>query len=223
MSMNASFRTISPRALEILRARPHLTGAILDFGSPDAPGAPGVPLPAELQEVLKGMPTEMAEQFKQNIGASLSGTFGGEGVRDREAEAEIAAHGITPGDLGEPLSILKAWHGLHFLLAGTTYEPSAGAGSAVLGGEDLGEDLGYGPVRALGEEEVAAIAAALELVAPEVLLGRYDAEAMEAAQIYPGGWSESENGDWLVEAHEAVCEYYLRARDARMAVLLYLT
>lgn len=223
MSMNASFRTISPRALEVLRAQPHLTDAVLDFGSQDVPGAPGVPLPAELLEMLKGMPTEMAEQLKQSIGATLSGTFGAEGVRDREAEAEIAAQGITPSDFGEPVCILKAWHGLHFLLAGTTSEQIEGAGSAVLGGEELGDDLGYGPVRVLGEDQVAAIAAALELVTPEVLLDTYDAEAMEAAQIYPGGWGESENRDWLVEALQEVREYYLRARDSRMAMLLYMT
>lgn len=223
MSMNGGFRTISSRALEALRANPHLSNSILDFGSPDAPGAPGIPLSADISAMLKGMPAEMAEQLKGQIGATLSRRFGGEGTRDREAEDEIAALGLTPSDFGQPISIQKAWHGLHFLLAGTTWEPSEGAGSAVLGGSEIGDDLGYGPLRALADSQVAVIAGALESITPTELAGKYQIDTMEAQEIYPGGWSDTENLAWLVEAFQEVRDYFLRAREDRMAMLLYIT
>jgi hypothetical protein len=96
-------------------------------------------------------------------------------------------HGDDPddfdGDLGEPspeerakaladtqrahadvlghLDLHKHWHILHFALTGSVEEVPGPAGDALLGGEELGEDLGYGPLRVLSVERVQAVAAHL--------------------------------------------------------------
>ena len=43
----------------------------------------------------------------------------------------------------------KAWHCIHFMLTGSTYDVTQPLGGAVLGGDGVGDDLGYGPARIL--------------------------------------------------------------------------
>ena len=92
-----------------------------------------------------------------------------------------------------------------------------------MGGVEIGDDLGYGPLRALEKDEVASIATALEAISTEELTSRYRAEDIEAQEVYPGGWSDSENLTWLLSAFEEVRNYFLLARQNQMAMLLYIT
>jgi hypothetical protein len=41
------------------------------------------------------------------------------------------------------LDLDKSWHGIHYLLTGTAWEIDEGAGTAILGGEEIGEDTGH--------------------------------------------------------------------------------
>src|SRR4051812_41190420 len=103
----------------------------------------------------------------------------------------------------------KAWHGIHWLLTGSADETQPAAatrglfrrrtattvgpeGMAVLGGEPIGEDNGYGPARVLRPDEVVAVAEALRPLTPEVLGHRMDSAAMAAAELYPGIWDEED-------------------------------
>ena len=47
----------------------------------------------------------------------------------------------------ECVDLDKAWHGVHWLLTGSAEESSGPASDAILGGEPVGEDLGYGPAQ----------------------------------------------------------------------------
>lgn len=49
----------------------------------------------------------------------------------------------TSVDLG------KAWHGIHWLLTGSPDSTDDVTSEAILGGQPVGEDLGYGPARLL--------------------------------------------------------------------------
>ena len=58
-------------------------------------------------------------------------------------------------DPSHHLDIDKAWHAIHFLLNGQTWEGTGALYDAVLGGHVLGEvDVGYGPARCLSASEV---------------------------------------------------------------------
>src|SRR5687767_190483 len=98
-----------------------------------------------------------------------------------------------PEDLGERISIDKAWHGLHFLLTGSAEPTTGDASLVVMGGAEIGDDGGYGPARYLEVNEVRRVSAALQALSVADLQGRYDAAAMEAMDIYPGGWDDAEN------------------------------
>ena len=91
------------------------------------------------------------------------------------------------GGFGEDSNVLeldKSWHTLHFLLAGSAEPTDSPLGRAVLGGKEIGPDLGYGPARLLNASEVREVASALAAVSPEHLAQRFDLEMMIAAKIY---------------------------------------
>ncbi|MDG6105235.1 YfbM family protein [Dactylosporangium aurantiacum] len=89
-------------------------------------------------------------------------------------------------DMPEPeLDLDRSWHVVHFLLTGTAWEVTQGAGEAVLGGVEIGEDGGYGPARLLDAATVRRIAAALDTLDVDALCARFDPAAMTAADLYP--------------------------------------
>lgn len=114
----------------------------------------------------------------------------------------------------------KAWHGIHWLLTGSVDPTLDAVSGAVLGGEPLGEDLGYGPPRLLSAADVSAVAAAMHEVAPDVLRARMDGPAMEAAGVYPSIWDEPDVFEtYLAPAFESLREFYAAAADAGEAVI----
>src|SRR5262245_64253634 len=90
---------------------------------------------------------------------------------------------------GNELEVDKSWHGLHFLLTGSAWEGSFPLNFIVAGGQEVGDDLGYGPARALRSEDVAKVDAALDPLTMDELRRRFDASRMSELEIYPFGWS----------------------------------
>jgi uncharacterized protein DUF1877 len=144
------------------------------------------------------------------------------------------------GAAAREIDVDKAWHGIHWLLTGSTddrppatpkrgiFRRSAPAPAAVgpeslavLGGEPVGGDNGYGPARLLRPEQVSAVAAALTPLDREALAGRVDLAAMEAAELYPGIWDEEDvYEEYLAPNYEALRDFYLAAAGDGSAVLL---
>lgn len=232
MSMMAELRLVSPRVLEVIRKDPSLVDAALRTGLPTLPGLDDLPLPASVAKHLASLPpadrarveNQMAEQmaaFRASPqGAPLAELFDEREDDLEEGRVELERLGITPEDLGEPLGIDKAWHGLHFLLTGSSTDTKPPLGAAILGGQEVGEDLGYGPARYLSPAEVAAVADALDQVTHADLDIRYDPSAMEGEKIYPGGWDDPDSADWLIETFDEVKAYYAQARDRGYGMLL---
>jgi hypothetical protein len=123
------------------------------------------------------------------------------------------------------LRIGKAWHGVHFLLNGKPWEGEPPLVSAVLGGTEIGDDLGYGAVRYLTPEQVREVAAALNEVEEVDLRSRFDASRFAAANIYPRGWERSDQStqDWLWEAFVSVRAFFADAAYFGDVMLLYLS
>ncbi|MEU4424026.1 YfbM family protein [Actinoplanes sp. NPDC024001] len=129
-------------------------------------------------------------------------------------------------EMPEPeLDLDKSWHGLHYLLTGTAWEIGPGAGAAILGGEEVGEDGGYGPPRVLGPEAVRSISAALAAIDPAALRERFDPAAMTTAEIYPEVWDEGEEvfDDFLAPRFEQLREFYRAAASHGDGVVLAIT
>jgi hypothetical protein len=128
-------------------------------------------------------------------------------------------------EMPEPeLDLDKSWHGIHYLLTGTAWEIGPGAGEAILGGEPIGADNGYGPARLLSAESVRAISAALNALDVETLRARFDPGAMAAADIYPNLWSQPDEFDsYLASNFTELQRFYRAAAESGDAVLLALT
>src|SRR5579871_4905619 len=80
-------------------------------------------------------------------------------------EGQIGASapgGLTAlGPLEKPLDLHKSWHLLHYLFTGEV-GPAESPGGMLMGGEELGEDIGYGPPRLHEAEATRAFGAFLK-------------------------------------------------------------
>ncbi len=144
------------------------------------------------------------------------------------------------GEEAREVDVDKAWHGIHWLLTGSADDrppaarkrglfrrpapepdPVGAEWLAVLGGEPVGGDDGYGPARLLRPEQVAAVAAALTPLERDTLAARVDLAAMDAAELYPAIWDEEDVYDeYLAPNYEVLRDFYLAAADEGAAVLL---
>lgn len=106
--------------------------------------------------------------------------------------ADVAMAVITEGNvaqlgaLQEPLDLQKSWHMLHYLFTGSV-EDTNSPGAALLSGEELGEDISYGPVRLHDEKATAEFTRFLQGVDIETLLARMSITEMAEAGVYSVG------------------------------------
>ena len=120
---------------------------------------------------------------------------------------------------GASISIEKAWHGVHYLLCGQAVPGSDLASQVVMGGTDVGEDLGYGPARYFDAAKVAAIAN--ELTRPNLeaeMMARWDPDQMTNLGIYPAVFEPGDE-QWLMDEFRKVRQFFVDASAANLAVV----
>jgi hypothetical protein len=132
------------------------------------------------------------------------------------AGGEIPVDG--PGEDG--LSLEKSWHSLHYLLTGSAEPVDSLLGNTILGGKEIGPDLGYGPARFLDPNRVRAVAEALARMSTRDLARRFDLKTMKAVKIY----ACHDEGELELAQHyfEHLVQYYTDAASRGNAMLLYL-
>jgi len=137
----------------------------------------------------------------------------------REGRAEL--HEVLNGqDPAATLDLDKAWHGLHWVLTGSATPHAAPLSDALFGGEEIGEDLGYGPSYLLTADRVQVVAAALATLDPDDLRRRADPQAMDRAELYPGTWDEEDVFDeMLLPSFTGLRDFYADAARAGQAVV----
>lgn len=153
-------------------------------------------------------------------------------VSPRELEALRADAATAPDFFAERLGqqnapgvidIDKSWAAIHFMLTGEQWGGKPPESLPVLGGTEIGESMGYGPVRYLVPAEVKAASEVLEALPASQLKERFIPERLEEAEIYPAGiWLDEglEGFDYIEHWYEQLRTFYrLAARDGS-AVLL---
>jgi len=132
---------------------------------------------------------------------------------------------ISQTNGSEVLSMDKAWHGIHYLLTGSAKATRDPASLAVLGGKEIGADMGYGPARLLSPSQVKEIAAVLKQQTPEKLRAKYAPKNMEKLEIYPDIWVRDGNEarDYLLDYYQKLARFYEQAASAGQAVIITLT
>ena len=124
------------------------------------------------------------------------------------------------GDDKRVLKLEKSWHTLHYLLTGSAEPVDTCLGKAILGGAEIGPDLGYGPARLLAPEEVGQVAEALARLSKEDLAQRFNLSAMKAANIY--ACDSEEELELAQDYFERMTRFYAEAAAMGNAMILYL-
>lgn len=131
---------------------------------------------------------------------------------------------LLESDDERALDLDKTWHGIHWLLTGSSDPVNVPASSVIFGGAPCGADRGYGPPRLLPTDEVAAAARALQAVSTETLRSRVDPEAMTDAELYPLIWDEEDVFDEdLLPNLEMLRSFYEAADTAGEVVIQLIT
>jgi hypothetical protein len=132
---------------------------------------------------------------------------------------------LVPEDVDDPFAgqtdLDKAWHGLHYLLTGRIAPDGTARGDAVLGGVELGPDLGYGRARLLEADRVQQIHAALGALRFDDLFQAANIDSPLLEQVY-GGQSLADEKDYLRHHFAHLQDFYERAATAGGAILIYL-
>ncbi|MEW9697773.1 YfbM family protein [Paenibacillus sp. SI8] len=117
----------------------------------------------------------------------------------------------------------KAWHAIHFILNESAWEGELPLFNVILGGTEIGEDMGFGPVRYVTNEEVKDIALKLSNLNENDLRNRFNPKVMNELQIYPAiDWVERGDQEFVFSYYEEVKNYYIDASLKNCAMLLYI-
>jgi hypothetical protein len=227
MSMIGQFVQVTPELLHQVREDASLVTQLFEDAQSALPVAVNSAsrqqlqnrMPQMLAVTLDRMDPALQEAVTKRLGVtveSLRAGGGGEAIlnwmtnrrRDRTS---------VPGK-GTSLSIEKAWHGVHYLLCGEVEPGAALLSQAILGGTELGGDMGYGPARYFTPDQVLGIAK--ELNPPELharMSARFNPAHMSQLGIYPQGWKSSDIA-WLLEEFRRVRDFYSDAQARGLAV-----
>jgi hypothetical protein len=131
------------------------------------------------------------------------------------------ASGSAPASgKGASISLDKAWHGVHYLMCGKAEPGTDLASQAIMGGTDIGDDLGYGPARYFDANKVAALAK--ELSRPNLeaeMMARWDPDQMANLGIYPGQFDSTDDRQWLMDAFRNLRKFYVDASAGNLCVV----
>ena len=222
MSINAEFVAVSPDELADLIAD---ESSIRSLFMPD--GVQGLDRlwTRENLQLVENLPPDAIAKAVQNLDPGLQAELT---ERIRNIQAALASgRGPTAFPLDQTtassgrrrLSLDKAWHGVHYLLTGDP-ESTEGLGVVMLGGTEIGDDEGYGPARYFTTSEVAELVAALDAPGTaEAAAARYDADRMRELSIYPGGWDDDEERDWLLDALDQLRAFFRDSAKGGEAII----
>ena len=134
-----------------------------------------------------------------------------------------SAQKFEPIAESDTFELNQAWHILHFLFSGSNAEDPWPGGFLMSGGEEVGPDQGYGPIRLLAPEFSQAVATFLAAQSFEMLDSAYVASEIEAAEIYWQASSEHTERQrqveelWtMVEELRAFFEHTVRAGNVTL-------
>jgi len=146
MSMNCSLLGLTPAQVARLRADPSLAPAVIDVLYEPA-------LPRQLADQRPQLERQMKEELS------------------RAARARDRLGGF--GSLEESFELGITWHVLHYVFTGGVGGEPLPVG-ALLGGDEVGLDVGYGPARLLQEDAVGQFNDFLNATSVERLQERVD-------------------------------------------------
>jgi hypothetical protein len=209
MSMMCWMLGLSPAQIAALRANPSLAGDLAGLAQDEQ-------LQARRAAVMSRLPPEKREAAEARYRALM------ERIPDaKEAEARKAAARARLEPMGpfeQALDLAKSWHILHYLFTGHIDDAKA-PGDALLTGEELGDDVGYGPARLHDEKETQDFARFLNALDVARLQERLNYKEMSRVGVYSMPMGPGSDAEFEAELRAEVGVYFPRLRDyvGRMA------
>ena len=100
----------------------------------------------------------------------------------------------------------KSWHALHFILNGDPWKGAFPLNFLASGGEEIGEDVGFGPIRFLNASQTKQLKDELNKITADDFDNRFNAAKLTSAEIYPtGDWTDAK--PWLRENYISIKEF----------------
>jgi hypothetical protein len=137
-----------------------------------------------------------------------------------------------PADIPSPdemVDLHKSWQILHYVFTGTPDGGPAPLNLLLVGGEEVGEDMGYGPARLIDARAMQDFAHALKAFDVDKVLARLDVAGMASAGVYCVHEDDEEEGQ-LIELEEDLRQYLPalqafaeRAAAERQGALIWLS
>lgn len=236
MSMNAIFVQVEEADIARFEADPESVESL--FASQALPTAGMLNMTAAMEErlrtigpqsiaaTLSRLPDPLRQQVEASLGRTTAALAAGQGGDDilKLMQKQLSRGPGPAGRKREVLSLDKAWHGLHYLLAGTAEPGPELRSQAVLGGVEVGDDpegfSGYGPARYFRAARVRELSEALRR--PEVeaeAAARFDPAKMSQLQIYPGWRAGDQDKEWLMDAFRRLRDFYSSAAAHGRAIV----
>lgn len=139
----------------------------------------------DAQPVPPGVSAAEWEAQRRQVKQSVAALY--QAAAQEQAGGANAASGQDPGAEdcahGNVLDLHKSWHMLHYLLTGEVWEGAA-PGNLLMTGEELGEDMGFGPPRLHTPDAAAAFAEFIRDLEASDLAGRLDPARLAALDVY---------------------------------------
>jgi hypothetical protein len=205
MSMICWLLGLTPAQIGALRATPALASSLVTATLTDRASrfdAASLRVPPEQRAAFEARRAELEAQAKAAIEA------GPRGKEIADARERIAALGT----LEQALDLEKSWHILHYVCTGRVH-PTGAPGDLLLTGEELGDDIGYGPARLHEPAATRGFSQFLEIQDVARLQSRVDVRAMNAAGVYAIPEGLGATAHYEEELRQEVGYYFPRLRD----------
>ena len=235
MSMNAMFVQVEEAEIAGLVADPDAVEALFTNQKEMATGVQKLVAtaqarmqamgPEQMATVLSRLPEPLQRQLEQSMGRTAEQMASGQGKQDllKLLQEKLGQRGRSAGKQRETLSLEKAWHGVHYVLAGAAEPGETLLSQAVLGGVEFGGEpdgfSGYGPARYFRAAQVRELSQ--QMSRPEMeaeAAARFDSGRMSQLQIYPG-WSGEQDKEWVMDAFRRLRDFYAGAAANGRAVV----
>jgi hypothetical protein len=220
MSMICRVLGLSPAQIAALRATPSLASDLARVTQDEQ-------LQARLATAMSGMPPEKREAAEAQFRASMERMPGAKEEETRKAAARARLERVGPFE--RALDLEKSWHILHYLFTGHI-DGSKAPGDALLTGEELGDDLGYGPARLHDEKETQNFARFLSPLDAARLQERVNYREMSRMGVYSMPMGPGSDAEYEAELRADVASYFPQLReyvvkmaDRRCGLLIWLS
>jgi hypothetical protein len=165
---------------------------------------------SRLDDAMKRMPPERRAALEAQMRASLDAM---PEMRQRQAQiAEARTQLAELAPLERALDLQKSWHMLHYLFTGHI-DGSDAPGSALMTGEPIGEDTGYGPARLQDEKTTRDFSGYLGTLDLPQLQARVNLSEMNRIGVYAMPMGPGSDAQYENELRAEVAHYFPLLRD----------